>query len=92
MTGKGHKKTIKAPAPAKKRQDSDSDDVPYEEMSEEQKRQYDVALFARRLDRTKPYFEQMDRQVIPIVEAFEDEEVSADSQARIERSPEPEEG
>ena len=45
-------------------------------MSEDQKRQYDVQLFQKKLNRTKAHFQNFDEEVVPIVEALELEEES----------------
>lgn len=54
----------------------DDEDVPYSEMTEDQKRRVDVSRFQRDLNKTKPYFANIEGEIVPIVEARELEEES----------------
>ena len=67
------KKTLKK---RKKRgQESDSDsDIAYEEMTSEQKRQFEVNQFMRGLNQNKDHFHNINSVFIPIVEATERDE------------------
>lgn len=60
----------------KKDGDSDDEPVPYDQMTEEQKRIFDVNKFHRELDRTKTYFSAMHKNIVPIVETASCDEES----------------
>ena len=74
-SGKGS--GVKAEKKIKKKDgDSDEEQVPYDQMTEEQKRIFDVQVFHRTLDRSKTYFGAMRENIIPIVEAVSVDEES----------------
>lgn len=60
----------------KKDGDSDEEPVPYDQMTDEQKRIFDVNKFHRELDRSKNYFTAMHKSILPIVETASCDEAS----------------
>ena len=60
--------------------DEDSDEIPYDQMTDEQKRQYDVQQFMKGLNgQKKEHFRSMDNFIIPIVEGLDIDEESQSS-------------
>ena len=60
-----------------------SEDIKYEDMTDEQKRQYDVNTFVKGLDQQKPHFENMS-EVLPSQAIVEATEIDEDMTSRLE--------
>ena len=85
----GGVKGTKSEKPKKKARviDEDDENLPYEKMSEEQKRNYDVMVFQRGLDRKKTYFNGIEEIIVPITEAREFEEQSNEEPDPVTEAP-----